>query len=457
MSSPTISRRTFGGAACGLLVGATAVPGEASATPSTSPAPANPPWHDSFPALAQSVAGRPLVYLDSAATTQRPLAVLEAMEKFYREDNANPSAHLHTLARRAHERYESARQQVAGFLNAASADEVVWVRGTTEGVNLVASAWTRTALSRGDEILLTVAEHASNLLPWQLAAEQVGARVRFVDVDDEGRVSLDDLDRKLSSRTRLLAFSHVSNVVGYVNPAAEICKRARSAGARVFIDAAQSVPHLPVDVRALGCDFLAFSGHKMLAPMGVGVLWARREMLDEMPPYQTGANSAHEIDLDSRVFEQGAHKFGAGTPNVAGPVGLAAAVEFMNRIGRRALQAHEQRLTQHALEQLSQVEGLKLLGPASAEQRIPVFSFVLAGWTPHEIMHRLDVEGIAIRAGDLSALPLLKHWGLKAAARASCHIYTRPEEIDRLVARLQRLSEERRHLLRPASGYRRGV
>lgn len=457
MPIPPISRRRLGAAAWGLLITSAAGRWSANAT-TRAPAPrADPPWRASFPALEQSIGGQPLVYLDSAATTQRPLAVLEAMEKFYREDNANPSARLHTLARRAHERYESARQQVATFLNAASADEVVWVRGTTEGVNLVASAWARTKLSRGDEILLTVAEHASNLLPWQLAAEQVRAQVRFVDVDDEGRMSLEDLERKLSSRTRLVAFSHVSNVAGYVNPAAEICKRARLVGARVFIDAAQSVPHIPVDVQALGCDFLAFSGHKMLGPMGVGVLWARREMLDEMPPYQSGSNSAHDVDLDSRVLEQGAHKFGAGTPNVAGAVGLAAAVAFMNDTGRTELQRHEQNLTQHALERLGEVEGLRLLGPKSAQQRIPVFSFVLAGWTPHEVMQRLDDEGIAVRAGDLSALPLLKHWQVKAAARASCHVYTRFEEIDRLAERLQRLSAERRHVLRPASGYRRGV
>jgi cysteine desulfurase/selenocysteine lyase len=418
---------------------------------------ADPPWRDRFPALAQSSAGRPLVYLDSAATTQRPFAVLEAMETFYREDNANPGSALHALARRAHERYESARQTLANFLNAASADEIVWVRGTTEGVNLVASAWARAMLKRNDEILLTVAEHASNLLPWQLVAEEVGARLRFVDVDEEGRVSLEDVDRKLSSRTRLVAFSHVSNVLGYVNPAAEICKRARHAGARVFIDGAQSVPHIPVDVQALGCDFLGFSGHKMLGPMGVGVLWARRELLDEMRPYQTGSNSAHDVDLDSRAFEHGARKFGAGTPNVAGAVGLAAAVHFMNSVGRVELQRHERMLTEHALERLGRIEGLTFLGPKSPDHRIPVFSFVLAGWTPQEVLQRLDAEGIAIRAGDLSSLPLLKHWQLKAAARASCHVYTRREEIDRLAERLQRLSAERRSLLRPANSERRGI
>lgn len=452
-----MTRRALGKAACGLLVSAMSGPSRGAESAPPGPALTSPRWRDSFPGLADSVAGRSVVYLDSAATSQRPLAVLEAMDRFYREENANPSVGLHVLARRAHERYESARQQIATFINARGADEIVWVRGTTEAVNLVASSWARTALSRGDEILLTVAEHASNLLPWQLAAQQVGARLRFVDVDDEGRVSLEDLDRKLSSRTRLVAFSHVSNVVGYVNPATEICSRARRVGALVFVDAAQSVPHLPVNVQALGCDFLAFSGHKMLGPMGVGVLWARREILDAMPPYQTGSNSAHDIDLDSRVLEQGAYKFGAGTPNVAGAVGLAAAVQFMNDIGRADLQQHEQMLTQYALERLGQVEGLKLLGPKSAAQRIPVFSFVLASWTPHEVMQRLDADGIAIRAGDLSALPLLKHWQLHAAARASCHIYTQRAEIDRLIERLQRLSAERRYLLRPASGYRRGV
>jgi cysteine desulfurase/selenocysteine lyase len=399
-------------------------------------------WRADFPALNQRVEGHPLTYLDSAATTQRPVAVLDAMMDFYRHDNANPGSALHALARRAHERYESARRTVAAFLNAAQPEEVVWVRGSTEGINLVATAWGRSMFRPRDEVLLTVSEHASNLLPWRLLTEQAGATVRFADVDDDGRVSLEDLDRKLSERTRLVAFSHVSNVTGYINPAAQICARARRAGARVLIDAAQSAPHILLDVQALGCDFLVCSSHKMLGPMGVGVLWARRELLDAMPPYQAGSNMAHEIDLTSQQFEHGALKFGAGTPNVAGPVGLAAAVTYLNNLDRSAIERHEAHVTQYALERLTAVPGLRLLGPKQPAERLPVFSFVLANCSPREILRHLDSQGIAVRAGDLAALPLLRRFGVSAAVRASCYLYTGTDDIDRLVAALHDLARE---------------
>jgi cysteine desulfurase/selenocysteine lyase len=400
-------------------------------------------WRADFPLLDQRINGHPLTYLDSAATTQRPTAVLEALLDFYRHDNANPGSSLHALARRAYERYEGARRTVATFINAAQSEEVVWVRGSTEGINLVASAWARPRLRPGDELLLTVAEHASNLLPWRLVAEQTGATVRYVDVDDEGRVLLDDLDRKLSDRTRLVSFSHVSNVTGYINPAAQICARARRAGARVLIDAAQSAPHIPLDVQHLGCDFLVFSSHKMLGPMGVGVLWARRELLEEMPPYQAGSNMAHEIDLASQAFEHAARKFGAGTPNVSGAVGLAAAAHYLMSEDRNAIERHEARLTQYTLEQLADVPGLRLLGPKEPEPRVPVFSFVSATHSPEEILRHLDAQGITIRAGDLAALPLLKRFGVNAAARASCYLYTQTADIDRLVGALRELARMR--------------
>jgi cysteine desulfurase/selenocysteine lyase len=405
------------------------------------------PWRGDFPALEQTVNGQPLTYLDSAATTQRPVAVLAALLNYYRHDNANPGAALHALARRASEHYEGARRTLAGFINAKSPDEVVWVRGTTEGINLVASAWARPRLRPGDELLLTVAEHASNLLPWRLVAEQSGATVRYVEVDDEGRIRLDDLDRKLSKRTRLLAFSHVSNVAGFINPAAQICARARATGACVIIDAAQSAPHVPLDVQSLGCDFLVFSGHKMLGPMAVGVLWGRRERLEEMAPYQAGSNMAHEVDFTSQQLEHAARKFGAGTPNVSGAVGLAAAVEYLRSRDRAAIERREAHLTQYGLDQLSQISGLRLLGPHSAWQRVPVFSFVVAGSSPAEILHYLDARGIAIRAGDLAALPLLKRFGVTQAARASCYLYSDPTEIDRLAAALRDLPRSRSRTL----------
>jgi cysteine desulfurase/selenocysteine lyase len=396
-------------------------------------------WRADFPALNQQIDGHPLTYLDSAATTQRPTAVLEALMSFYRHDNANPGSALHSLARRAYEQYEGARRTLATFLNAAEPEEVVWTKGTTEGINLVATAWARSVLHHGDELLLTVAEHASNLLPWRLVAEQTGATVRYLDVDDDGRVLLEDLERKLSQNTRLVAFSHVSNVAGYINPAAQICTRARRAGARVLIDAAQTAPHIPLDVQAMGCDFLAFSSHKMLGPMGVGVLWARRELLDAMPPYQAGSNMAHQIDLTSQEFEHGARKFGAGTPNVAGPVGLAAAVRYMNSLGRNTIERHEARLTQYALERLADIPGLRLLGPKVSSERLPVFSFVLAERTPQETLRHLDAQGIAVRAGDLASLPLLKRFGVSSALRASCYLYTQPEDIERLAGALNDL------------------
>jgi cysteine desulfurase/selenocysteine lyase len=405
------------------------------------PCPADEPgvngWRDDFPALKQTLDGRALAYLDSAATTQRPNQVIEAIARFYREDNANPSGSLHTLARRAQERYDEARRTVAGFVHAPDPSEIVWVRGTTEGINLVAATWGRSNLGPGDEVLLTIAEHYSNLLPWRIAAERAGATVRFVDVDDEGRLSLADLDRKLSRKTRLVAFSHVSNVLGHVHPVAELCARAHQAGARVLVDAAQSAPHFPVDVQSLGCDFLAFSSHKMLGPMGVGVLWARRELLEEMSPYQAGSNMAHDVDLDSARYEHAAMKFGAGTPNVSGPIGLAAAIAYLNAAGRENIRKHEQDLTAYALGKLAAVPGLRLIGGKAAGERVPVFSFVVDGIAPLDLARKLDAEGIAIRAGDLAALPLLKRLGADAAARASCYLYSTRSEIDRMVAALE--------------------
>ena len=435
-----ITRRDLGQVTLGAWLTAGGTRGASSASPATTEVPGRGHWRDDFPALNQTMNGEPLSYLDSAATTQRPAAVIAALQDYYRYDNANPGATLHTLARRAYEHYESARRTLADFIHAPDPDEVVWVRGTTEGINLVATAWARPRLQPGDEMLLTIGEHASNLLPWRLVAEQTGATLQYVAVDEGGRVRLDDLERRLSKRTRLVCFSHVSNVAGYINPATEICARARSAGARVLIDAAQSAPHVPLDVQTLGCDFLAFSSHKMLGPMGIGVLWARRELLEDMAPYQSGSNMAHQVDLTSQEFEHRAHKFGAGTPNVAGAVGLAAAVEYLCSQDRSAIQRHEAHLAQYGLDQLTRIPGLRLLGPYSAAQRVPVFSFVLAGHSPAQILHCLDARGIAIRAGDLAALPLLKHFGVTAAARASCYLYTETTELDRLAAALRELN-----------------
>ena len=392
----------------------------------------------SFPALRQRIGDRPLTYLDSAATTLRPQAVIDALVDFYTTDNANP-APVHTLARRAAARLTAARQTVARFINAASPNEIVFTRGTTEGINLVASSWAAANLRSGDELVLTRAEHNSNLLPWTRAAKQAGAAVRIVDVDDEGHLRLDQLKQLISAKTRLIAFSHVSNVLGLINPAKEICTLARQIGARVVIDGAQSVPHVSVDVQDLGCDFYVFSGHKMLGPMATGVVWGRLELLDAMPAYHVGSNMAHEVDFERASMEQGALKFQAGTPDVAGPVGLAAAIDFLITAGKEATWQHDQDLVRHGLTRLREVKGLRVIGPASAQNRVPVFTFVIAGKSPVAVATALDSKGIAIRAGDMAALPLLKRFGVSEAARASAYVYSTRADIDRLIDALVEL------------------
>jgi cysteine desulfurase/selenocysteine lyase len=392
-----------------------------------------------FAALGRRIDGRQLVYLDSAATTLRPETVVDSLSDFYRFDNANPSPSMHTLARRAADRYAEARTTVARFIRAAP-DEIVWVRGTTEAINLAAASWSLD-IRPGDEILVSAAEHYSNLLPWRTVAQRTGAVVKTFDVDGEGRLRLDDLKQQVSPRTRMVAVTHVSNVVGLVNPVAEVAAIAHKTGALVLVDGAQSVPHTAVDVRALDCDFFAFSSHKMLGPMGVGVLWARRTILDRLPPYQTGSNMAHNVDARSAELEHGAQKFQAGTPNVSGPVGLAAAVRYLDTLGAQAITAHDQALVRHGLARLREIQGLRLLGPADERHRVPVFSFTLAGRTVPELVAALDREGIAIRGGDLAALPLLRRLaGIDAAARASAYLYNSTNDLDRFADVLKSLA-----------------
>jgi cysteine desulfurase/selenocysteine lyase len=404
-------------------------------------APAGPAeWRRHFPALAQTVNGHPLAYLDTAATAQRPNAVIDAVTAFYRMDNANPGRTLHAVARRAYEAYEGARRTVARFIGAADPLEVIFTRGTTEAINLVASAWGGTNLRTGDEVLLTVAEHASSMLPWQLAARRAGATLRYLEVEDDGRLDPARLARSLGPRTRVFVFTHVSNVLGVINPARELCEVARTAGVTVLLDAAQSVPHFRVDVAELGCDFLAFSGHKMMGPMGCGVLWGRRALLDAMAPYQAGSNMAHDVEFDGADYAPGALRFGAGTPNVADAVGLAAAIGFVERLGRAEVWARERSLVAHALRRLGAVPRLRLLGSSRPDDRIGVFSFVVEGTEPEAVLTELDRQGIAIRAGDLASLPLLRRFGVSRAARASLYLYTTEEEVDRLAHALSGLS-----------------
>jgi cysteine desulfurase / selenocysteine lyase len=396
-------------------------------------------WPSTFPALRQRVNEHPLSFLDNAATTLRPQSVIDALVEYYSTDNANPSP-VHTLASRAANRLSGARQTLARFVNATDPTEIIFVRGTTEGINLVASTWGATNLKADDEVVLTIAEHSSNLLPWTRAARQAGAKVRVVNVDDDGRPRLDQFKAILSKRTRIVALTHVSNVLGYINPAKEMCALARQVGARVIIDGAQGAPHVKVDVQDLGCDFYVFSGHKMLGPMGTGVVWGRRELLDAMPPYHVGSNMAHDVDFERATFEHGALKFQAGTPDVAGPVGLAAAVRFFEGAAPR-VRRHDDELVQHGLARLADIPGLRILGPRGADRRVPVFTFVLEGLAPTTVGRALDARGIAVRAGDMAALPLLKRFGVAEAVRASAYVYSTLGDIDRLADALRNIGK----------------
>lgn len=399
-------------------------------------------WPSTFPALRQRVNDQPLVFLDSAATTLRPQSVIDALVDYYSTDNANPSR-VHTLASRAADRLAAARQTVARFVNATDATEIVFVRGSTEGLNLVAGTWGAANLRAGDEVLLTIAEHASNLMPWVRVAKAAGARVRILDVDDSGQLRLDTLSEVITSRTRLVAVSHASNVLGILNPVKPIVQAARAVGALTFVDGAQGAPHAPIDVKDLGCDFYAFSGHKLCGPMGAGVLWVRRTILDGMAAYHVGSNMAHGVEFEATAeFETGGLRFQAGTPDVAAAAGLAAAVRFLNGLGRDAVWAHDQALVK-AARALTGIKGLRVIGDLSAPDRVPVFSFVLEGRTVPSVAEALDRRGIGVRGGDLAALPLLKRFGLTEAVRASAYIYSSSEHIARLAEALQDISRGR--------------
>ena len=376
--------------------------------------------------------GERLVYLDSAATAQRPEAVIEAIADFYRTANANVHRGIYELSRRATDRFEAARRTVARFINAPDPREVIWTRGTTEAINLVAATWGVENVGEGDEILLTMLEHHSNIVPWQLLAQRVGARIRYVDIDDQGRLRMDMYRDMLGPRTKIVALNHISNALGTVNPVAEVTAMAKAAGATVLIDGAQGAPHLPVDVQSIGCDFYALSGHKMAGPMGIGALWGRRELLEGMPPYQGGGEMIDTVHPDESTWAEIPHKFEAGTPNVAGAVGMAAAVDFLEELGADAIAAHERALTEYGLDRLSEVEGLRLFGPSSPQDRIAVFSFALEGVHPHDVATILDSRGIAVRAGHHCTQLLMRCLQVPATTRASCYVYNTTEDIDRL-------------------------
>ncbi len=392
-----------------------------------------------FPILRQKVRGKRLVYLDSAATAQKPQAVVDAVARFYLDDNANVHRGVHALSERATAAYEGARAKVAGFLGAADPREVIFVRGTTEAVNLVAQSFGRARVGPGDEVLITEMEHHSNIVPWQMLCQEKGATLRVSPVDDRGHLLLDELERRLGPRTRLLAVTHVSNALGTVNPVKRIAAMARARGVPVLVDGAQAVPHLPVDVADLGCDFYAFSGHKVFGPTGIGVLWGKAEHLEAMPPWQGGGDMILSVSFERTVYNQIPYKFEAGTPHMAGAVGLGAALDWLQGLDRAGAEAHERDLLAYGTARLTEIPGLRLVG--TAPEKAGVLSFVLDDVHPHDIGTILDREGVAIRTGHHCAQPVLRRLGLQATARASLALYNTREDIDALVRGLGRVKE----------------
>lgn len=392
---------------------------------------------EDFPALAQTVRGRPLVYLDNAATTQKPLHVLDAMRRFYTEDNANIHRGVHSLSQRATDAYECARCVVRRFMNAPDNREIIYVRGTTEAINLVASSYGSIALGPGREVLVTELEHHANIVPWQMACERFGATLRVVPITDEGELRLDTLAGMLSSKTAIVAVGHASNALGTVNPIREICRMAHEAGATVLVDGAQAAGHLPVDVQSLGCDFYAFSGHKALGPTGIGVLWGRMSLLEQMPPYQGGGDMIRTVSFEKTTYSDVPGKFEAGTPHIAGVIGLGAALEYLMACDRVAMEAHERDLLQYATERLSAINGLTVVG--TAPNKIGIVSFVMDAAHPHDIGTIADLQGVAIRTGHHCAMPLMKRLCLPATARASFALYNTRAEVDALADALERV------------------
>ena len=391
-----------------------------------------------FPILDVEIyPGVPLVYLDSAASSQKPAAVIAAMDEYYRQYHANVHRGVHRLSELATNAYESARGRIATFIGAPSADEIVFVGNATEAFNLVAYSWGRQHVSAGDEILLTEMEHHANIVPWQMLAQEVGAVIRYLPVREDGKLALENLGDYLTERTRLFSFTGASNVLGTINPVRELVDAAHAVGALTMVDAAQLIPHMPVDVEALGCDFLAFSSHKMCGPTGIGVLYGKGELLEAMPPIMGGGDMIRRVTFDGFVPNEIPWKFEAGTPRIAEAVGLGAAVDYLDSIGMEAIHAHELSITNYALELLNEIPGLSLLGPP-AGARGGLASFTMQGIHPHDIAEILDKDGIAIRAGHHCAMPLHQKLGISASARASFYVHTTMEEVDKLTSALHR-------------------
>ena len=392
-----------------------------------------------FPILAQEINGHRLVYLDSAASAQRPAAVIRAVSQYYERDHANVHRGVHTLSHRATEAYEGARETVGGFINARSTSEIVFVRGTTEAINLVAQSYARPRLQPGDEILISWMEHHSNIVPWQLVCEQTGAVLKVLPINKRGELCMDQLESLISSRTRLVAMAHISNALGTVNPVRRIVEVAHAHGVPVLFDGAQAMPHTAVDVRALNCDFYAFSGHKMFGPTGIGVLYGKEALLESMPPYQGGGDMILTVSFEHTTYNTLPHMFEAGTPNIAGAVGLGAAMDYLRDVGMDNIARHEQDLLEYTTGRLQEVPGLRVIG--TARDKTSVISFVMDGIHPHDIGTIVDHAGIAVRTGHHCAMPVMDFFGVPATSRASFALYNNRDDADRLVAALKHVRE----------------
>lgn len=394
------------------------------------------PYVADFPILEQKVRGKPLVYLDNGATTQKPAVVIDTETNFYRLNNANIHRGVHWLSERATDFYDEARKTVQQFINAERPEEIVFTRGTTEAINLVAQSWARSSLGPDDEILITAMEHHSNIVPWQMVCEQTGATLKVAPMNDKGELLIDEFAKLLNERTRLVAFSHISNALGTINPAAKICALARKVGAKILIDGAQAIAHKKIDVQALDCDFYAFSSHKMYGPTGIGALYVRYDVLNAMPPWHGGGDMIETVSFEKSTYAPVPQRFEAGTPNIAGDIGMAAAIDYIQSIGLDTIAAIEADLLRQATEQLEALPGVRIVG--QAQDKAAIVSFLVDGIHPHDLGTILDSEGVAIRAGHHCAMPIMTQFGISGTARASFALYNTAEDIDALIKGVQK-------------------
>jgi cysteine desulfurase/selenocysteine lyase len=392
-----------------------------------------------FPILREKAYGHPLVYLDNAATSQKPKVVMDAIVRYYEHENANIHRGVHYLSQRATDEYEAARKTVQKFLNAARASEIIFVRGTTEAINLVAQTYGRTHVGAGDEVLITAMEHHSDIVPWQLLCDEKKAKLRVAPINEKGELIFEEFEKLLTSRTRIVAVGHVSNALGTINPLKKIIALAHAKNIPVLVDGAQAVPRMPVDVQDLDCDFYAFSGHKSYGPTGIGVLYGKQALLEAMPPYQGGGEMISSVTFEKTVYNKVPHKFEAGTPDISGPVGLRAAIEYLTELGMENIAEHERELLAYATEKVSAIPGVRIIG--TAKEKTGVLSFVMEGVHPHDIGTILDQEGIAIRTGHHCAQPVMEQFGIDATARASFGLYNTKEEVDALVRGIEKVRE----------------